>query len=293
MPKVSLITLEYNSAQHTVQLLESLERIDYSDKNLQIVVVNTGEKLIRDYSSARFEIKTLNPGRNVGFTGGNNLGIQTAISTFNPDFFLLINNDTLVDQHFLNNLVHFTQSHKNVGVVSPLIYFAKGSEFHASDYSKEELGKVIWFAGGSIDWKDMYAFHRGVDEVDRGQYLRSEIRGQRLDNSEIPDINYETMDFATGCCMFIPAKVIESVGMFDDLYFLYWEDVDLSYRIKHAGYELYFCPESKIWHKNAGSSGGSGSSLHTKYQERNRLRFAMKYAPTRTNFALFREKFLR
>ncbi len=287
MSKISLITVEYRTPDHTQELLRSLEKLKFSKENLQIVVVSTGSEQKQNYTSEKFHIENLHSSKNLGFTGANNFGIRHATETFSPDYFLLLNNDTLVDPEFLQNLVVFAQKKKDVGVICPMIYFASGYEFHSKEYSEKEKGNVVWFAGGSIDWKNMYAFHRGVDEVDRGQF---KIKTKNLKSkNELPNINYETMDFATGCCMLIPARVIQEVGMFNDSYFLYWEDVELSYRIKQAGYELYFCPDSKIWHKNAGSSGGSGSDLHTKYQERNRLQFAMRYAPLRTKRAVLKE----
>src|SRR3989344_360711 len=79
------------------------------------------------------------------------------------------------------------------------------------------------------------------------------------------------------------------VGMFDDKYFLYYEDADLSMRIKKKGFKIVYVPSSIIWHKNAGSAGGSGSMLQDYYITRNRLLFGFRYAPFRSKLALFRE----
>jgi GT2 family glycosyltransferase len=115
-----------------------------------------------------------------------------------------------------------------------------------------------------IDYANFDAFHIGVDEVDRGQFEEE-----------------RQVEFVTGCCMLIRREALQQLGMFDVRYFLYLEDVDLSVRFRRGGYELWFCPGSKIWHVNAGSSGGAGSALHVYYQTRNRLFFFFKYAALR------------
>ncbi|GAG55887.1 unnamed protein product, partial [marine sediment metagenome] len=134
---------------------------------------------------------------------------------------------------------------------------------------------VIWYAGSRMDWENVLASHRGVDEVDIGRYQRME----------------ET-DFATGCCMLVKREVFEKIGLFDKKYFLYWEDNDFSQRAKKAGFKVYFAPEAVIWHKNAGSSK-SGSFLHDYYLTRNRLLFAFKYASLRAKIALIKESIIK
>jgi GT2 family glycosyltransferase len=159
-----------------------------------------------------------------------------------------------------------------VGLVSPMIYFYPGLEFHKDSYKKSEKGKVVWYAGGVIDWENVYAYHWGVDEVDHGQFAGAEETG-----------------FATGCCVAFRRDVIDKVDLMDEKYFLYWEDVDWSVRVKKAGYKLVFEPKSVAWHKNAGSTGGSGSQIHQYYQTRNRIRFGLKFAPLRSKLAIVRE----
>jgi GT2 family glycosyltransferase len=123
-----------------------------------------------------------------------------------------------------------------------------------------------------MDWDNLIGKNLGVDEVDHGQF----------------DVRAET-ELATGCCFLIRSEVLENVGMFDERYFLYYEDADLSERIKRAGYKIIYEPRAVLWHKNAESSGGSGSDLQDYYITRNRLLFGMTYANIRTRFALVRE----
>ncbi|MDE2590022.1 MAG: glycosyltransferase family 2 protein, partial [Patescibacteria group bacterium] len=171
----------------------------------------------------------------------------------------------------LIKLLEQLHTDSGIGVVVPKIYFAKGHEYHKNRYEKKDLGKVLWYAGGTVDFANVYTLHRGLDEVDHGQYDKAEEVG-----------------FATGCCLLTKREVLEKVGLFDDKFFLYYEDGDLGERIKRAGYKIMYVPTAHLWHINAGSSG-SGSSLHDYYLTRNRMLFGMQYAPIRAKVALIRE----
>ncbi len=272
MLHVSIIIVHYSGEADTIECLQSLKKVKHPHFSISIVVVDNGSKdtLQLPDKLQSSNVTVLRSDTNLGFTDGNNLGIKHAIENFGPDYLLLLNNDTTVDPQFLNQLVKCAEQNSDVGMVSPLIYFSPGREFHKGSYPVDEQGNVIWYAGGSIDWDNLDCFHRGVDEVDRGQFLQQ-----------------TESEFATGCCVLIPRKVTESIGTLDARYFLYLEDVDWSVRIRNAGYKLLFCPEAHVWHKNAGSSGGAGSGLHQYYQTRNRLFFFTKYASLRQVHSAF------
>ena len=295
MTSISIILLDYNSHQLTLETLESLSKVNFKNLDIHTIVVDNASEeplVIDEQKFGNLNLTLLRSKKNKGFTGGNNKGIFFTWHHHKPDYILLLNNDTEVDQEFLQKILRTAETKEKVGLVCPLIYFAKDYEYHQDSYKKEELGNVIWFAGGSIDWRNMYAFHRNVDEVYRGQIRVTSHKSQVASEKrrEIPVFDNEKMDFGTGCCMLIPIGVLDKVGLFDESYFLYWEDVDLSQRITKAGYNIYLSPESKIWHKNAGSTGGSGSEFHQYYQERNRLKFALHYAPLRTKLAVLKEQ---
>lgn len=259
---VSIIIVDYNSHQLTLDCLKSLEEQANTKFNWNVVLIDNGSKemlvLPKELSPKRYEL--IRSAANLGFTGGNNLGIYHAIEKYNSDYVLLLNNDTEVDKDFLKNIVRCAEDDHQQGIVSAKIYFSPGSEYHTESYDESELGNVLWYAGGSVDWRHMAAFHRGVDEVDRGQFDEQ-----------------DSCDFATGCAMLIRREVLEKVGPFDKRFFLYMEDVDLSLRAAAAGYELGFCPSAVVWHKNAGSSGGPGTSVADYYQTRNKLLLASKH----------------
>lgn len=214
----------------------------------------------------------INRPENLGFAWANNLGLKQAMID-GCSHLILLNNDTEVKADFLKPLIRQLENGE-VGMVSPKIYFSPGREFHRDEYTKNERGQVIWYAGGVIDWQNVYAWHWGVNEVDHGQF----------------DQATET-DFATGCCMAITANAIEKIGLMDERYFLYLEDVDWSVRVRRAGLKIMVEPKAVIWHKNAGSTGGPGSQTHIYYQSRNRVLLARKYAPWKTKIAIYRNMF--
>jgi len=276
MKTIAVIIVNWNGKDDTIECLSSINKLSYDQKKYEIfpIVIDNGSqdnsvKIIKEKFS---NIKILESSENLGFAAGNNLGIKYALLN-NSDLFLLINNDTILDKNIISNLSDEIDNCENKeGIIAPKIYFAPGYEYHLERYKKNELGNVFWYAGGIIDWNNMICSHRGVDEVDIGQY----------------NTKKET-DFASGCCMLIKKEIVEKIGLFDKKYFMYLEDVDYCLRVKKAGYKIIYQPKAIIWHKNASSSGKPGSTLHNYYLTRNRLIFGMKYASLRTKLALIKE----
>ncbi len=271
---VSVILVHFNNNRTTNTCLHSLSQIVTPGYSCQFVIVDNGS--LRNYilpksfrNSKKFIV--IRSDANLGFTGGNNLGIHFAVEKNNSQFIFLLNNDTTIEKYALRNMLRLLEANSMVGIVSPKIYFSPGKEFHQKSYKATDRGKVLWFAGGCIDWNHIIAFHKGVDELDIGQF----------------DSVTET-EFATGCAVLIRREVLEKIGFLDKRYFMYLEDVDLSLRAKKAGYQLAFCPSAVVWHDNAGSSGGSGSSLHVYYQERNRYLFAVTQGTPAVLLIVFR-----
>ncbi len=273
MIHVSIVILHYNTPRETHSCLRSLKDVVLTKGKCSVIVVDNASRETFQLTQTEIAqgVQLIRSNSNLGFTGGNNLGMQYAVEQFNSDFVCLLNSDTLVAPTFLQKMIVFLENNAKIGAVSPLIYFEKNHEYHASSYTKDDRGKVIWFGGGSIDWHNLLAFHKHVDEVDRGQ-----VRDSVLE------------DYLTGCCMLIRREVLEKVNGFDNRYFLYLEDVDLSIRIQEAGYSLGLCAESIVWHANAGSSGGSGSSIHQYYQTRNRALFFWSYGTIRQKLTIMR-----
>jgi hypothetical protein len=277
MKKILVVLVNYNGLDDTKECINSLNNLSLKDENVTVLVIDNGsDTIINNYElriknfKKQITIQTKRTEENLGFTGANNIALKKAIEE-KFDYVLLLNNDTIVHPVLITNLLD-TFDQENIGIAGAKIYFAKGNEFHKQKYSRSDLGKVLWYAGGHIDWDNVYLSHRGVDEVDNGQY----------------DTQEET-DFITGCCMMIKRTVIEKIGLLDNRYFLYLEDADLCMRAKNEGYKTVYNPKAVLWHKNAQSTGKPGSETHVYYQTRNRLIFGMKYAPLRVKTALVRE----
>jgi GT2 family glycosyltransferase len=275
MKKVTVVAINFNREDVTFAWLDSMQKIKTSGFILNIIIVDNASKKSFQLpkNQQKENIYVLRSEENTGFTGGNNIGLTFALE-HGADYIMIVNNDTIVDPDMIKNLLEVLESDPKIGVTTPKIYFAKGHEFHKDRYKKGDLGKVFWYAGGHTDWANVKSVHRGVDEVDDGQYDKN-----------------EQVSFASGCCMLFKREVLEKVGLLDEKYFLYFEDADINERIQRAGYTINYVPKAVLWHVNAASSGGSGNQLQDYFLTRNQMLFGMKYAPLRTKIALLRQSF--
>ncbi len=272
---ISIIIVNYNTPEETKAAIKSLADLKHFAFDYKIIVVDNGSKdtlkFSQDFLQKNPKVELLLSDGNLGFSGGNNLGIQHAIDTYDSDYYLLLNSDTIVDNEFLQELYNLAKKDPKIGLVAPKIYFHRGFEYFNDSYKEAERHKVLWYVGGKVDWTNLLSYHIGIDEVDRGHF----------------DQIIET-DYATGCVTLISREVIERVGRLDDRYFLYSEDVDFSLRVKEAGLKVVYCPSSVVYHKIGRSSGGAGSTLQQYYQTRNRIFLAMRHAPWRYKLTALR-----
>lgn len=273
MQKVVISILHYGNATDTKSCLDSLLLLNLDRISLITYVLDNGssEPLDLDIQLySKIGLTLLRNNINAGFTGGHNL-VYEKVQDKKFDYFLLLNNDCILHKDCIFQLVKTGDKDEKTGGVVPKIYFTKGYEYHKEKYTEREKGKVIWYAGGYIDWNHVQSKHKGVDEVDNGQY----------------DEEME-VDFGTGACLLLKKQFIENEGLFDEKFFLYFEDADLSCKLNGKGYSIIYQPRAVVWHNNAGSSG-SGSGLHDYYLTRNRMLFGMRYAPPRTKAHLIKE----
>ncbi|MBI2641845.1 glycosyltransferase family 2 protein [Candidatus Roizmanbacteria bacterium] len=259
--RLAIITVVYENYTVLKDFTKSLEK--QLNKNFHLYLVDLSEKK-QIISSESFSLSYI-PSINRGYAYGVNLGLRVALKEGYQDF-CVMNSDIYFNETFVDSVVKSFSKHAG-SILGGKIYYAPRYEYHKETYEKNQLGKVLWYAGGSVDWKNALTPHRGVDEVDHGQYSRPE----------------ET-EFITGALMFFDKTVINTIGFWDEGYFLYFEDADFCERAKKAGIKLYFDPSIIIWHKNAQSTGGPGSTIQQKLQGKNRLRFALKYGPLKTKF---------
>jgi len=242
-PKVFIIILNWNNWPDTLECLESLKNNDYP--NYQVVIIDNGSTEKPTVPDSK--VKIIYNKENLGFSGGNNIGIKYALEK-GADYILLLNNDTIVAKDFLSEMIKVTEKDKKIGMIGPKIYF----------YGDKNR---IWFAGGQVNWLYNQGQMRGYNKIDKGQY----------------DSPEET-DYITGCCLLIKKKVIEKIGLMSKDYFLYYEDTDWSLKVQQAGFKCLFVPRAKIWHKGSKSSL-VGSPSYIYYHIRNGLILAQRYAP--------------
>lgn len=277
---VGMVIIRYGSGREIPSLLKQLDSLlnQEQDFNLKLYIINNGPgefKLNYRVGAENFSYQIIGDPYNRGFAEGANFGLKEAYKNHH-NYYVVANTDIIINQkEFFQNLLAPFQTDKTIGLLSPKIYFAPGYEFHKNRYSKKEEGRVIWYAGGIIDRKNIYGKNRGIDEVDKGQFN-----------------NLEETDFATGCLLVMPHKLLAEVGGFDERYFLYLEDLELSVRAREKGWKVVYNPHAFLYHKNAQSTNGPGSSLHFYYQERNRLLFGLSYASWKTKLALIKNVLL-
>jgi len=205
--------LNYNGGTAVVECLKSLYRSDYP--SLEIVVVDNDSKdgsleTIKNLFQKSAIIKNAS---NLGFAAGNNVGIRYALEKF-ADYVFLLNNDATVEADTISLLVGYAQQHPDCGIASPLIL-------------KEKNGPM-WFAGGKIQWQKMRAIHT-------------------YDNAT--SIQAHGSHYASGCAMLASKAVFKKIGLFDEDYFLYYEDVDFSVRARKNGFAVYILLSAIAYHQ--------------------------------------------
>ncbi len=239
-PVVSIITINYNQSEATNALLDSLAKAD-AQPSFEVIVVdnasgnNDHQNIDTSHSFAELVVSDIN----LGFAGGNNLGIRKA----KGEFILLLNNDTEVEPDFLMPLIKKFRDDPSAGAVSPKIYF-------------HHTPNMLQFTG--ISEMNKYTTRNtgwGYGKMDEGQF----------------DEDRESF-FAHGAAMMVPRRVIEKVGMMAEIFFLYYEEMDWGQRIRDAGYKIYYVHDSVIYHKESLSTGRQ-SQLKTFYMNRGRVIF--------------------
>lgn len=241
-PLVSILTVNFNQAEVSCDLIRSLRRMRYP--NIEIVVVDNGsEKDDPSIILERFtDITFLKTGENLGFAGGNNFGLPYC----HGEYVLFINNDVEVEPDFLEPMIAVFGKFPQVGMVSPRIHYF-------------DSPGLIQYAGSTpINRMTMRNAGIGSFEKDRGQYLDT-----------------RTTAYIHGACMLVSKEVIEKVGVMHDDYFLYYEELDWCHRVHSAGYQIIFEGSALVHHKES-VSVGKASPLKMYYMTRNRLLFARR-----------------
>ena len=233
--RLSIITINYNGLKDTCELIDS---IPFND-NMEVIVVDNASK--QDEASIISEkyphIKIIRSKQNLGFAGGNNLGIKEA----QGKYILLINNDTYFKDFNIDSLIERLESSGNIGIVCPKLRFAWGNN-------------PIQFAGYTpLTNLTVRNQAIGFGEEDKGQYDKA-----------------HPTPYAHGAAMLIKREALNKVGLLPEYFFLYYEEIDWSMMFTRAGYEIWYDPACTVYHKESQTTG-QNSPLRTYYITRNRL----------------------
>ncbi|WP_353949013.1 glycosyltransferase family 2 protein [Sporolactobacillus sp. Y61] len=232
--KVAIILLNWNNYKDTAECLLSLSHLD--DQNFSVFLVDNHsndhsfEQIKADYDHNKYgniEFFFIQSRKNLGFAGGNNIAVQKAYDLGYP-YFWLLNNDTVVLRNSLTYLLKEIKMHPEVGIAGSKIYY----------YGTNK----IWFAGGEINTYTGKTKHRGIGEMDHGQYDEKRM-----------------VDYITGCSLFFRRDVVDTIGFMKERYFLYYEEAEWNLRAGNYGWKILYVPQSQIYHKVSASSGGENN----------------------------------
>jgi GT2 family glycosyltransferase len=244
-PRVSIILVNWNSGFDTLECARSCLALEGPAFEITIVDNHSSDdswKTLTEALGANPRVSLLRASQNRGFAGGNNWGITRALKN-GADFVWLLNNDTIVNPTTLSALVDAASAHPRAGILGSKIHF----------WSQPD---TLWFAGGSVqDHGHHYSRHRGVGEIDRGQYDQ-----------------VEEVEYITGCSMLVRAAILRHIHLLSEDYFLYWEDVDWCARARQAGWACLYVPQSTLLHK-VGASTDRQPEIKLRYETRNRLSY--------------------
>ncbi len=241
-PLVSIITINFNQPVVTCELLDSLRNITYPE--IEILVIDNGSKknpieieIERKYP----EIRVIRSKENLGFAGGNNLGVKKA----NGKYMLFLNNDTEVDPGFLEPLVRAFENDDTIGLATPKLRF----------FFSENKQTLQYAGGKAINIYTGRGSYIGYGELDTGQYNKSQYT-----------------ELIHGAAVMVPLSVLQKTGLMPDIYFLYYEELDWCENIKRSGYKLKYIANSIVYHKES-MSIGKKNPLKSYYMARNRIIF--------------------
>jgi hypothetical protein len=254
--KVFIILLNWNGKEDTLECLESVRSVDYPNFDTIVVDNGSGDESVKAIRKEFPEVKVIEIGKNLGYAGGNNVGIRYALRN-GADYILILNNDTIVDPQLLKAFINAAIQIHQPGILSPKIYYFSNR-------------KKIWYAGG-----------QQIKQTARFRHI-----GMGRDEN---DTEYKTImetDYASGCALFTNASVFNAIGLFDEKFFLTYEETDFCYKARNKNIRCYVVPEAKVWHKISVSFGGEKSPMFIYFLTRNRLLWAERHLPQNKFFII-------
>ena len=250
---VNIIVLNWNQKKLSLECLKSLQKTTYKNKRIVFVDNGSDDGSVDAVQNLFPKVEIIRSEKNLGYAGGNNFGFK---STKNKaDYTIFINNDTYVDPSFIEPLIYEFENKPSTVQTVPKIFFADNK-------------KLIWYAGGNVNLTFAQISHRGIRSKDKEKY------------NHIRQVGY-----ATGCCFCIRTSDFAALGMFDENFQMYGEDVDLSIRAQNLGLECYYISEAKLWHHISSSYGGNYSIYKIISKFNSLLKLIFKY-PKKIIFGL-------
>jgi GT2 family glycosyltransferase len=236
---VYVVVLNWNGWHDTIACINSLQMQDYPNINLIIVDNGSTDGSIVHIENAIPAVELIKTGANLGFGGGCNVGIRLALER-GADYVWLLNSDATADPSALTALVRCAEKNPSCGAVGAVIYESDHPEM------------IQLWGGGTVSLWLGRSSHRTYAGP---------------------------IDFISGASLLLRRTAVEHTGLFDDaLFFMYWEDTDLSFRLRRAGWQLVVANDARVWHKQSASLGKS-SPLLDEYFARSGVRFLQRYAP--------------
>ena len=234
------VVLSWNGREDTLAALESLRGIE------TVVVDNGSTDGSADAVAERFPaVELVRAGLNLGFAGGNNVGIRRALDR-GADWILLLNSDATVEQGIVEALTAAAVARPDAGVLACKVLFADSDR--------------LWYAGAGFDPYLGRSRHRGFGKADRPGVAADTVR-------------------ATGAGMAVSRAAIDAAGLLDEELFLYAEDLEWCLRIRDAGFAVVYVPDARVRHRVSAASGGAGSPTASYYEARNMLAVVERYRP--------------
>jgi len=252
LPMIAIILINYNGFKDTIECLNSIRNLTYRNYSVYLVdncSTNNSCQYIKEYCVLhdKNNVIIINNKNNLGFSGGNNVGIKAALND-DAEYILLLNNDTIVTPKFLDILV--TNADKN-SIITPRIMYWKEKD-------------KIWYAGGKLSPKLGRAWHDRINKI-----YEKDI-----------DEKYKEVSFISGCCMLIHRDVLAKIGLLEEKFFLYYEDTEYCWRALNNGVRLSYVGNAVIFH-NVSSSIRHDSSLMNYYKIRNRMYLIKEYVSSK------------
>ena len=235
--RTALIILNWNNHQLTSECVRSVLALDAV--NFEIIVVDNGSSdgsaqiLAQEFP----QITVLPQETNLGFAAGCNVGVRHALAN-GAAYVLLLNNDTFVARDFLSEMLAVMETDPRIGAVCPKIYFVNPPD-------------KLWYAGADFSLWTGTVRHRGWKELDHGQFDHP-----------------KEITRATGCAMLVRCSALADVGLLDEQFWAYAEDLDWSLRFLKRGYRLMYAPKARLWHYDGVTSVksmGRGSEVTRQF----------------------------